>query len=71
MTVNQVEEYYVYMSGLTITESQKKEIKDYLLEENHTNYEFQDNDTEIVIDDVNSEQEGEEIEYRINKILNN
>lgn len=57
MATHQVEEYYVHMSGLTITAEQKKAIEDHLSEECFTNYEFQDNDTVLVIDDIDSERD--------------
>jgi len=69
MSVHQVEEYYVHMSGLKITEDQKKEIEEHLSDEGYANYEFQDNDTCLVIDDVQDECSGDTLEQFIRDII--
>lgn len=69
MAVYQVEEYYVYMGGLDINEDQKKDVEDYLTEEGYSNYEFQDNDTVLVIDDLESEYGGQNLESQIESII--
>lgn len=70
MSVYQVEEFYVHMQDLKMTQKQKGLIKDYLTQEDCPGYEFQDNDTMLVIDGVESEYHGEILEDHIKSLLN-
>jgi len=69
MAVHQVEEYYVHMSNLSINAATKEGIENYLSEEGYPNYEFQDGDTVLVIDDVESENDGDNLESQIESII--
>jgi hypothetical protein len=69
MPVYQVEEYYLIMNGLNITEDQKSEIESKLEDEGFSNYEFQDDDTTLVVDDLTSESEGNTLEDEIRELL--
>lgn len=69
MSVHQVEEYYIHISGLSIDPGIKQEIEDYLDDEGFSNYEFQDDDSVLVVDNIESESEGEHVEERITQII--
>jgi hypothetical protein len=69
MSVYQVEEYYIHMSGLKVSAPQKEAIEELLNDEGFSNYEFQDNDTVLVVDDITSESDGDTLESEIESIL--
>jgi orotate phosphoribosyltransferase-like protein len=68
MPVHQVEEYYLHMN-LNIEEKEKQEIEGVLEEEGYSNYEFQDGNTCLVVDDIADQSSGENLEERINGII--
>ena len=68
MPVHQVEEYYLHMN-LNIEEKGKNEIEGVLSEEGYSNYEFQDGDTVLVVDDIEDQSSGENLEERINGLI--
>lgn len=68
MPVYQVEEYYIHMQ-ISCNEQQKAAIEGYLSDEGYMNYEFQENDTVLVVDDIPSEAEGDDLEDAINNLL--
>jgi hypoxanthine phosphoribosyltransferase len=68
MPVHQVEEYYLHMN-LNIEEKEKNEIEGVLSEEGYSNYEFQDGDTVLVVDDIEDQSSGENLEERINGLI--
>jgi len=70
MSVYQVEDYYISMSGLNLTDGQKSSIDELLSDEGYSNYEFQDNNAVLVIDDIPSESDGDKLEDQINEIIN-
>jgi hypothetical protein len=71
MSVYQVEQYYIHMNlkNVEITADIKGRICAHLEESNWTNYEFQDNDTTLIIDDIEDESEGESLEAEIIHII--
>ena len=69
MPVCQVEEYYLYMSGLEINRGQKGIIEEILSDEGWSNYEFQDDNTTLIVDDIDSESAGESLEDEIRRVL--
>lgn len=69
MTVHQVEEYYIHMSGLDITAEVKEQIEEHLSDEGYSNFEFQDDDTVLVVDDIPSESEGDDLESEIQSLI--
>lgn len=69
MSVHQVEEFYIHMSGLNMTAEVKEQIEEHLSNEGYSNYEFQDVDTVLVIDDIPSECDGDTLESEIVEIL--
>jgi len=69
MSVYQVDEYYIYLTELTITPEKRREITDMLAEECFTDYEYQDNETVLIVNDIPDEAEGEALEEKILEIL--
>lgn len=69
MAIHQVEEYYLHMIGLELTDSQKSAIEAHLSDEGYPGYEFLDGDTALVVDDVPDEHSGETLEFEIEAIL--
>lgn len=69
MAVHQVEEYYLFMSGLTLTEDSKTKIEELFSDEGWSNYEFQDSDSALVVDDIPDEMSGEALEAEIRELL--
>jgi hypoxanthine phosphoribosyltransferase len=69
MSVYQVEEYYIYMKGFEISASTKERIVEHLESNNWTNYEFQDDDTALIVDDIEDSGEGESLEDEIGEII--
>lgn len=70
MTVYQVEEYYlsIVFDG-AVSKKAREGIESLLSDEGFSNYEFQDNDSVLVIDDIPSEHEGEALESQIIELL--
>ena len=68
MPVYQVEQYYVHISGLSITSVVKNNIEQHLSDGGYSEYVFTDEDATLVIDDVYDEDEGERLERQINAI---
>ncbi len=68
MAVHQVEEYYLHLSGLSLTGEQREEIEEILEDEGYSNYEFQDDGKTLVVDDVPSDAEGYALEERIEAV---
>jgi len=69
MPVHQVEEYYLYISGLELTDSQKSSIESHLSDEGYPDYQFQDGDTVLIVDDIPDESSGDTLESEIETIL--
>lgn len=65
MSTYQVEEYYLYMVGLCLSEENISAIEVLLSEEGYGDYSFQGEYTEIVIDGIPCESEGDELERKI------
>jgi len=57
------------MDGLEISKAQKAKIVGLLGDEGYCKYEFNNNDRMLIIDDVDTEEEGNELEGRIKDIL--
>lgn len=70
MAVHQVDQFYVHIDNLEIDKECKGKIEEFLSEYSYSNYEFQDNDTCLVIDDVEDECSGMGLEQRIQEIVN-
>ncbi len=68
MSVYQVEQYYLYMSKLTMSEDQRDKIKEYLDGEGY-GCNFEENNTALTVDEIESESEGYDLEEQINLIL--
>jgi len=68
MSVYQVEEFYLCTTGLSLNDKQKKAIEDHLSNEGYSSYEFQDGG-QLVVDDIESECAGEELESRIDDLI--
>ncbi|MBL4575595.1 MAG: hypothetical protein JKY51_05805 [Opitutaceae bacterium] len=64
MPVHQVEEYYLHMN-LNIEEKEKQEIEGVLQEEGYSDYEFQDGGTTLVVDGIEDQSSGENLEEQI------
>ena len=69
MPVHQVEDYYLNMNGLSLSEAEKTSLEELLSNENYSNYEFQDDDTVLIVDDIPSEFDGDNLEDMINELL--
>ena len=70
MPVYQVEEYYISITRLDLTVGQKSSIEEMLSDEGYSNYEFQDNNTALMVDDIPSESDGDALEDQLNEIIN-
>lgn len=70
MSVHQVEEYYIHLEFKgSLSPNAHDEIESLLEDEGFSNFEFQDNDSVLIVDDISSEHEGEELEERIKQLL--
>jgi len=69
MAVHQVEEYYICMTELELTEESKASIEKLLSDEGYSTYEFQDDDTCLVVDGIPDEGDGYTLESQIKEIL--
>lgn len=67
MSVYQVEQYYVYTTGLNLSDDQKTAIIEYLNNEGWSNYEIQEGG-QVVVDDFESEGEAQEVEEEIYRL---
>lgn len=70
MSVHQVQEYFVFIGGLDLSCEQVEAIKLYLCA-NHRRWEFEEPYISIVVYGIGSESEGEEVEDKIQEIINN
>jgi hypothetical protein len=68
MSVYQVEEYYICTTGEKINTEQRRAIEELLSNEGYSNYGFE-NDGQITVDGFSSEDDAEEIESAIYKII--
>ena len=68
MTVYQVEEYYIYTTGVKLSGKQKEAIKEHLSDEGYSEYQFEDNG-QITVDGISSEEDGETLEAQIYEII--
>lgn len=68
MPVHQVEEYYLHMN-LNIEEKEKQEIEGVLQEEGYSDYEFQDGGTTLVVDGIEDQSSGENLEEQIISLI--
>jgi len=69
MPTHQIEEYYLYINNITVSDEQKEEIEILLSDEMFADYEFQDGNTCLVVDGVQNESEGDELEDKIMAII--
>lgn len=69
MSVFQVEEYYISITGKVICDVMKKNIEELLAEEGRTDYEFQDHGC-LVVDCIDDEREAETLEQKILNLIN-
>lgn len=70
MPTHQVEEYYLHISlGRSLNDEAEDEVSEMLSEEGYANFEFQDNRSVLVVDDVPSEHDGDELEEKIKDIV--
>jgi hypothetical protein len=60
MAVYQVEEYYI---SVAIDERKKPEIEELLSDEGYTNYQY--NDGDLIVDDIESEEAGYSLEESV------
>jgi len=65
MSVYQVEDYYIHMTFSELNEEQKKSIENHLCEENYLDYDFQDDNHTLVINEIESEFDGQNLEGSI------
>jgi len=68
MSVHQVEQYYVHIKLDNLTDGKKIKIEDLLHDEGWTNYEFNKDDI-LIVDDIESESDGVNLEEDIKKIM--
>lgn len=69
MPVYQVDEYYIYMSGLNLSDEKKAEIYHHLLRNRYSEYAFEENDTVLIVDGIDIKRDGERIEKEILEII--
>ena len=69
MPVHQIEEYFLIMQPLTLTEESKAAIEEHLSDEGYSTYDFQDDGTTLVVDDIPDESSGETLEAEIEELL--
>ena len=69
MSVYQVEEYYISISNVTITEEQKQELITMFDDNNVSDYEIETDLTGLVADSFESESDAENIEEIIKGII--
>ena len=70
MAVHQVEEYYIHISGHVITERARTDIESHLEQQGYAEYEFQDDFTVLVVDGIQEELEGDNLERELEIIIN-
>jgi len=68
MSVYQVEQYYVHIKLDNLTDGKKIKIEDLLHDKGWTNYEFNKDDI-LIVDDIESESDGVNLEEDIKKIM--
>jgi len=68
MSVYQVEDYYIYISGLSLTKDQTDQINKLLSDEGWSNYQL--SATELTVDDIPDEHSGYELEEELYSIIN-
>lgn len=69
MTVHQVEDYFISMSDLNLSDGQIAAIDELLEEEGYSNYEWQDDNKTLVVDDIPSEFDGDNLQDQIDEII--
>lgn len=69
MSVFQVDEYYISITGAVICDVIKKNIEDLLKEEGRTDYEFQLNSC-LVVDCIDSKKDADILEQKILNLIN-
>jgi len=70
MPVHQVEEYYLYINfGRSLNEDAENEVSEAIGEEGYGNFEFQDDRSVLVVDDIPSEHDGDMLEEKIKDIV--
>ena len=65
MSVFQVEEYYLFLNELDLSDDQVAEITEYISSECYSDFEFQNNNTELVVSGIPTKFEGESLEEGI------
>lgn len=69
MATHQVDEFYLHIQfSDMISEIKRGEISEYLLKQGYSRFEFQFGD-ELIIDDIESESCGDNLEILINKMV--
>lgn len=70
MPTHQIEQYYLYINfGRSLTKEAENEVSEALGEDCYGNFEFQDNRSVLVVDDVPSEHDGDVLEEKIKDIV--
>lgn len=70
MSVYQVEEYYVFIDfKKEISQESVDAITELLSDEGYTDYEFQENNSKITVDDIPEEWQGQELEDQIESLV--
>jgi len=69
VTVHQVEDYFISMSDLNLSDGQIAAIDELLEEEGYSNYEWQDDNKTLVVDDIPSEFDGDNLQDQIDEII--
>jgi len=69
MTVHQIEEFYLHVNfNGKLNSEAKNAIEGHLSDEGYSDYEFQEEDSVLVVDSIPSEHEGETLEDEIKNI---
>ena len=70
MATHQVEEYYLYMNfGHSLNDEAENEISEALGEEGYGSFEFQDDRSVLVVDNIPSEHDGDMLEEKIKDVV--
>lgn len=70
MSVHQVEEYYIHLNfGGTLSSGAHDEIEAILANEGYSDFEFQDDDSVLVVDGIPSEHDGDILESLIQGVV--
>jgi len=67
VSVYQVEEYYIYISGLSLTKDQSEQINKLLSDDGWSNYDL--SETELTVNDIPDEHTADELEEELYSII--